>query len=299
MLLIYFLLLIPLLAAPTPSFNFEVVTFNIRQDASHRYDDEKTWEGRRDGVIEIMKQQGDSPTLFGLQEVLHNQLMDIKSGLGSDWEYYGVGREDGKEAGEYLPIFYNKNSWKLEHSKTKWLSETPDVPSKSWGAAYARIVTITQFKHEATGIKINYLNTHYDHISEEARGHSSDLIAQFADGLSHDFETFISGDFNSVSSDKAYKTMANYYKDSRSQVGGKANKLSTYTGFEPGDSQSVIDFIWVPQDSDIPNGKTQVTNYKVLNNVVNGVTVSDHRPVTTKMKVTDSGLSIWSWWPWK
>ena len=44
--------------------------------------------------------------------------------------YIGVGRDDGKKAGEYSPILYRSAVWKVEAWKTVWLSETPDKPGK-------------------------------------------------------------------------------------------------------------------------------------------------------------------------
>jgi hypothetical protein len=74
----------------------------------------------------------DQESFICMQEVLHNQLIDIQTGLGSEWSYIGVGRDDGKEAGEYSPIFYRKGIWEVEKWRTVWLSETPDVPGKGW-----------------------------------------------------------------------------------------------------------------------------------------------------------------------
>jgi hypothetical protein len=42
------------------------------------------------------------------KEVLHSQISELQQLLGSQWKYYGVGRDDGKEKGEYSPIFYNR-----------------------------------------------------------------------------------------------------------------------------------------------------------------------------------------------
>jgi len=77
--------------------------------------------------------------LLGLQEVLHSQLHDILDGLNqhsepTDWEYIGVGRDDGKEGGEMSPILYRSSVYRLIKFTNLWLSETPDVPSKGWDA---------------------------------------------------------------------------------------------------------------------------------------------------------------------
>jgi hypothetical protein len=77
--------------------------------------------------------------LLGLQEVFRPQLLDILDGLNqhselANWEYIGVGRDDGKERGELCPILYRPSVYRLVKFTNHWLSETPDVPSKGWDA---------------------------------------------------------------------------------------------------------------------------------------------------------------------
>jgi hypothetical protein len=73
--------------------------------------------------------------IVGFQEVLHNQLLDLSALLGPGYGLVGVGRDDGKERGEYAPIFWNKDKFELVRWKTIWLSPTPDQPgSKGWDA---------------------------------------------------------------------------------------------------------------------------------------------------------------------
>ena len=77
--------------------------------------------------------------LLGLQEVLHSQLLDLLDGLNehsepTDWEYIGVGADDGEEGGQYNPILYRSSIYRLVKFTNVWLSETPSVPSKGWDA---------------------------------------------------------------------------------------------------------------------------------------------------------------------
>lgn len=64
--------------------------------------------------------------VLGTQEVLHNQLEDLKQRL-PEYGVVGVGREDGKEKGEYSALWYKKNRFDLLDSGYFWLSETPEV----------------------------------------------------------------------------------------------------------------------------------------------------------------------------
>lgn len=221
--------------------------------------------------------------VIGLQEVLEQQLSDIMTSFGSDWASIGVGRDDGDKGGEFNPIIYKKDVFEVEHSETKWLSNTPDTPSKDWGSGSNRIVNIAVFKHTATGRRFIHANTHLDNASGEARtnqiGVAVDMIkavdAQFGPNL----PVTLTGDFNAGESDPAYTTLVGekYVEDlyklaSSSQRTGEA---ATFTGFN-NEYSSRIDYIWIG-----PQGQNwfSVNGYKTLDNLVNGVKISDHRPV--------------------
>lgn len=275
---------------PSGPFDFKIVTSNVRYAAgeSSRFDHEKSWDERKQGQIDALNQQSkDMPTLIGVQEVLHNQLVDIVGGLnsansGAGWTFFGVGRDDGVEDGEYAAVVYDNQEWELLNGTSKWLSLTPDKPSKDWDASHIRIVSITEMKHKKTGSLVNYLNTHYDQKSELARKKSSELIAGWMDQIPNDYPKFLSGDFNSVSSDDSYQTLKKSLADTREIAYDKQSSLDTYTGFEPGDTQNVIDFIWAPQDSNTPGSQTQVNTYNVIDTWTSGgFRFSDHRPVVS------------------
>jgi len=40
-----------------------------------------------------------------------------------DYQFVGVGRDNGKEKGEFAPLFYNANQFTLLDSSTFWLSQ--------------------------------------------------------------------------------------------------------------------------------------------------------------------------------
>ena len=53
-----------------------------------------------------------SPDIFGTQEVLHVQLLDMLDRLDG-YDYIGVGRDDGNTGGEYAAIFYKTDRLRL------------------------------------------------------------------------------------------------------------------------------------------------------------------------------------------
>jgi hypothetical protein len=131
-----------------------ILTHNIRYATSSPFKGELPWDDRKQPLLnELLFNTRNQDAFICLQEVLHNQLVDVLSGLNQhsstvpkrasetqQWEYIGVGRDDGHKAGEYSPIFYQPSVWQLRHWENVWLSKTPNKPSKGWDAASIRIL---------------------------------------------------------------------------------------------------------------------------------------------------------------
>ncbi|KAF9871776.1 endonuclease/Exonuclease/phosphatase [Colletotrichum karsti] len=295
-------LLAPILlaeAALAQGLPIRVVSFNIRYDAGSRESGEKPWwdlfcgiskdRCRQPHVIDALKNAAsaapaDAVTVIGLQEVLDNQLNDIQNGLGSGWAHVGVGRDDGKKSGEYSPIFYRSDVLKLVHDETKWLSPTPDQVSIGWGAGSKRVVTIAVFEHIATGKKFIHANTHLDNVSGQARTEGIKVVVSKIQNVQTTYGPLgvsLTGDFNSDPNGDAYKTLSDtgymeelYNMATPDQRAG-TNQI-TYTSFDTSTQGSRIDFVWLgPKDAK----KYSVQRYEILNNNVNGMLISDHRPV--------------------
>ncbi|KAK2831906.1 hypothetical protein FQN49_007048 [Arthroderma sp. PD_2] len=273
---------------------FRIITHNIRYATTSPSTGEEPWSVRAPYVLnELQFHSRLNPESFiCLQEALHNQVANVTAGLnantGDEWAYYGVGRDDGKEAGEYSPIFYRPSVWELKEKETVWLSETPNVPSKGWDAASIRIVTIGVFKHRATSKTILAMNTHMDDQGSQSRYESAKLILRLITEYldkNHDISgNFLAGDFNSKENQEAYQEFTKpgssivdtYKKVPPAQHYG--NEI-TFTGFKKGDEYGRIDYVMLgPQkNSAIP---WTVNGYGALpNKFDNGIFVSDHRAV--------------------
>ena len=110
---------------------------------------ETPWSQRRLEFVAGLELHAATHGIIALQEVLHNQLVDIHSLLNQHtpdkWQYIGVGRDDGSQAGEYAAIFYNTCIHELLSWRYFWLSETPDRPGRGWDASSVRICTVGRF----------------------------------------------------------------------------------------------------------------------------------------------------------
>ncbi|HMI78382.1 MAG TPA: endonuclease/exonuclease/phosphatase family protein, partial [Ferruginibacter sp.] len=118
-----------------PLFSFsqqeiKIMSYNIRLDVAS--DGENRWDLRKDKVAGLMNYY--EADFIGAQEVQHHQLKYLLENLNG-YSHIGVGRDDGKEKGEYSCIFYNNEKFKVIQQSTFWLSPTPDSVSFGWNAA--------------------------------------------------------------------------------------------------------------------------------------------------------------------
>jgi endonuclease/exonuclease/phosphatase family metal-dependent hydrolase len=143
----------------------------------------------------------EKPDVFGVQEALHGQAADLWASL-PDYEFFGVGRDDGKMAGEYSGIFYQRDRFTpdKEDCGTFWLSDTPGrAGSKTWGNEIPRVAAWLRFIDLATGRGFYVFNTHWDHRNQPSRERAALLIAKRIDARRHtDEPVALLGDFNSV-----------------------------------------------------------------------------------------------------
>jgi endonuclease/exonuclease/phosphatase family metal-dependent hydrolase len=181
-----------------------IMTFNIRYDTPA--DGPNAWPQRKDiaaGTIAFHR-----PDVAGLQEVLVSQLRDLES-LLPDYAAVGIGRDDGKEAGEFNPIFFLRARFRCLESATFWLSETPDRPGvKGWDAACARVVTWARLRDLWTGRVLVAFNTHFDHVGETARRESAKLVLAAVERIAAGAPVVLTGDLNCTREDAAYRTLA-------------------------------------------------------------------------------------------
>lgn len=202
-----------------------------------------------------------SPDIFGAQEVLYPQLQDMLRGLDG-YDYIGVGRDDGKQAGEYAAIFYKKNRVRLLSQGNFWLSETPERPGLGWDAACIRICTWGKFKNLRTKKKFYYFNLHMDHVGIQARREAAKLVVARIKEIAKGAPVVLTGDFNVDQYDEIYRifTDSGVLKDSYVSARLRFAENGTFNSFKSDlFTKSRIDHIFV-------SPKTRVEAYGVLTN---------------------------------
>jgi endonuclease/exonuclease/phosphatase family metal-dependent hydrolase len=252
-----------------------VLSFNIRYNNPD--DGEHAWPNRKGMVASVVRFH--AADLIGMQEVLRSQIDDLTV-LLPNYSWYGVGRNDGKNSGEFSPIFYRRDRFQLLDSGEFWLSENPDqIGSKSWDAALPRIATWVKFRDRESKQEFIHLNTHFDHRGEVARTRSAELILDQLKILSGNMPVVVTGDFNVPPESAAYVTMTSMLVDSKLEsVSEPHGPEGTFGGFtvKVGDTGDRIDYVFVAEG-------TKVLRYAALSDQWDGRYPSDHLPVLAEI----------------
>lgn len=119
----------------------------------------------------------------------------------------GQGRVDGKK-GEYSPIFYKKDKFKLNDYGMFWLSETPEVPSVGWDAALTRVCTWAKLTEKSEGYTVWFFNLYLDHVGVKAREESVKQVLKTIKEMCGDQPVVLTGDFNVDQTNIGYKLLA-------------------------------------------------------------------------------------------
>jgi endonuclease/exonuclease/phosphatase family metal-dependent hydrolase len=247
-----------------------VMSFNIRYD--NPADAPNNWDNRKERVANLIKFY--EPTFLGTQEALLHQLNDLEKKL-TNYKWFGKGRKDGKNGGEFSAIFYDSRKVKLigKTDSTIWLSKTPGKPSKSWDAALPRILTWGKFRIKSTSEEIFVFNTHFDHRGETARLNSAEIILQTIKEVAGNAPVVLMGDFNVLDSSKPYRILTSSFLQDAFRTSALPNvgPNFTYSGFRVADTsdQRRIDYIFT-------NDKLSVLKHAIISSFRNGYYPSDH-----------------------
>lgn len=159
----------------------------------------RNWKNRSMGVVRTV--MNISPDILAVQEAMHGQVADMRASL-SDYDFIGVGRDDGQRAGEYSGFFYQRDRFVIDDSEqgTFWLSDTPTAPgSKGWGNKFPRSVTWARLTDRATARGFYVFAAHFDHQNQASRERGAAALAQRIDQRLHRNEPVVlMGDFNAT-----------------------------------------------------------------------------------------------------
>jgi endonuclease/exonuclease/phosphatase family metal-dependent hydrolase len=249
----------------------KAMSYNIRLDIAS--DGDNRWDLRKDKVAGLMNYY--EADFIGMQEVLLNQLKYLQEHL-IEYNFIGVGRDDGKEAGEFSCIFFKKDEFNVIQQSTFWLSPTPDSPSKAWDAAYKRVCTYGLFQDKKTKQRFWVFNTHFDHVGKTARLESAKLIIERIHELNNkNFPVILMGDFNSRPEEPPVEYIIANMDNSRAiskMVHGPADTWNAFKFHEK--PNGCIDYVFVSKDK-----KITVSKFITITDSYDLKYPSDHLPV--------------------
>lgn len=252
------------------SQHINLISYNIKYD--NKGDTINNWNDRKATMAALI--QHYDADIIGTQEGLHHQIAYLDSAL-PNFSYLGVGRDDGKEKGEYTAIFYNTDKFKVLKTNTFWLSETPNKVSKGWDAALERICTAALFEELDTKKQFWVLNTHFDHVGDKARANSVQLIyKKISEFNTANLPVILMGDLNLTPETEAIQFLKKYMTDAK-DISKKPfyGPIGTFNGFNQDKiMEDRIDYFFVMN--------VNVLSYTHIDDrMANNKHISDHLPV--------------------
>ncbi|MAI73007.1 MAG: endonuclease [Rhodopirellula sp.] len=258
---------------------FKLMTFNIRYDNVR--DGKNAWNNRVDAVVDLLSKQD----LIGLQEVTAGQLKTLVERL-PEFEFYGVGRDDGRSRGEHAPIGIRRTRFAAMERETFWLSNDPkQVGVAGWDASLPRTCTWMLVKDRCTGKKVWVANTHFDHRGSISRIESARLIKRVVSEQPVAIPCVLMGDFNCLQKSPPYLVLVGDQLLTDARVLSKQTVFgpeSTWNGFREIATGRIIDHIFV-------RGPVRVEQLSTLDPRTSaGRYASDHLPVQVVLSWTQS-----------
>lgn len=256
--------------APMP---MNVATYNLRYD--NPGDGPNAWPARKEKVKALIRYHEFD--ILGTQEGLSGQIADLAQ--MEEFEHVGVGRDDGKDAGEHSAIFFRKSRFTLLGKGDFWLSETPDRPSFGWDAKCChRLASWARLRDRASSRVLYVFSVHFDHEGEQARRASADLMLKKIAEIARGEPAICVGDFNSTPDTLQIRTMStamrDAYRASRTPPYGPAGTFNDFHADRLATDR--IDYIFVDRHFD-------VLKYAVLGDAFDGRYPSDHFPVVSRV----------------
>ena len=239
--------------------SIDVMSYNIRLGSAD--DGENHWNIRKDKLKDLINYY--EADFIGMQEAQKPQIEYLLEN-NSLYGFLGKPRDEGENS-EFSCIFYLKNKYKVLQQDTFWLSETPEKSTKSWDAAYPRIVTYGLFENIKTKKKIWVLNTHFDHVGVVARQKSAEIILKKIKQLQgkQNLPVVLTGDLNSFKTDTWMQPLLNNLQEASSHsitkpYGGTATWNAFNFKEKPVDQ---IDFIFTSKNNTVIKKFRTITDF--------------------------------------
>jgi len=150
------------------------------------------WPVRRKALEAALA--GTEPDILCVQEALLEQLTTVAAMLPRH-RRVGVGRDDGRSAGEHCAIFFDASRFEEVESGTFWLEEPAQEPPTTVLLGPKRICTWVRLRDREDGRCLRIYNTHL-YLTEPARLRAVRMILARIDRGDPADAVLVTGDFN-------------------------------------------------------------------------------------------------------
>lgn len=177
-------------------YSFRLISFNIG-GYEENCEVAQHWSNRAGECISILRRY--DADLIGFQEVQTRNRSILDAHLEQYMSEYGLKTcHQADEDTLYNPIYWKPTRFEKLDAGGFYLSETPELWSKSWDAMHVRSATWLRLRCLRTNFAFLYANVHLDHRGKQARIESSKLIVRQLMALRQigNPPVIISGDFN-------------------------------------------------------------------------------------------------------
>lgn len=252
-------------AAAEEKTKVSIMSFNIRLGTAD--DGNNSWPNRRDAAVKMI--ETTAPGVAGIQEAKIMQNEYLAEHL-PQYTQVGVGRDDGKQRGEFMLVLFDTGRYDLLDSGNFWLSDTPGEVSRGWDGACNRMVTWVKLSEKDSGKDFFFFNTHLDHKGETARSEGVKLLVRKIDEIAGHSVVFVTGDFNAPPADEVMQPMFAQFASARDKA-PETDKKGTFNGWGSAPNTVVIDYIF--------SRNADALTYRVVTEDFGAPYVSDHYPI--------------------
>ncbi|WP_220203370.1 endonuclease/exonuclease/phosphatase family protein [Reticulibacter mediterranei] len=263
--------------------DLRVMSFNVR--GAYFDDRENAWKRRATFNVETI--QRSAPDLIGFQELQLAHLETYQHHLPGYEYWLGLRASSKVPPHEYVAIFWKAEKLILQEAGGFWLSKTPHIFATGWDAACVRVANWARLRMVENGRELLFLNTHLDHVGEEARLAGSQLIIQQLNAMQtyYNLPVIVNGDFNCAPGSPPYQlfreqgfvdTFAITNVNQMSYTFHDFGRLE-FTGENYRGETQRIDWILLRD----PSGSISTQSCAIVRNAQPPLYPSDHYPVVT------------------
>lgn len=249
----------------------KLVTFNIRIQSA------KDFSVRLPGIVEKIKNSDADVICF---QELSCDMKSVLAPLLPDYIIVGGGRNSDR-LGEGVPIAYKKDRFVVSELRTRWLSDTPYVPSSRFNGDQSgcpRVYVYACLTEVNEGITFRVYNTHFDHVGKDARFKEAQMIlnAVREDFDNYPYPSILTGDLNATSDTPEIRMIVesglfidvtDHFEQTFNNFGGHVEEFETK-----------IDYIFISEE-------ILCTQTELWDDTFNGNYLSDHFAIAADLEL--------------